>query len=179
MRIRPLRHWGALLCGFVFFFMYVCFYFSHHACGLSVASRPAVHFSTSRPLQDAAPPIGSHWRHEGSLPSPAFVTGDGRMPSPHASRCGMMCHFFQLVPVPPWRRPCRARPIRDASDERRTTTTATTTTMHVVGSVVAIRILSGTAAIGPTQTDLANNAQIIQKETKPAAVPVPFVYRSA
>ena len=110
---------------------------------------------------------------------PAFVTGDGRMPSPHASRCGMMCHFFQLVPVPPWRRPCRARPIRDASDERRTTTTATTTTMHVVGSVVAIRILSGTAAIGPTQTDLANNAQIIQKETKPAAVPVPFVYRSA
>ena len=51
--------------------------------------------------------------------------------------------------------------------------------MHVIGSVVAIKIMSGTAAIGPTQTDLANNAQIIQKEIKPEAVPVPFVYRSA
>ena len=112
---------------------------------------------------------------------PAFVTGDGRMPSPHASRCGMMCHYFQLVLVPPWRRPCRARPIRDASDERRSTTV--TTTVHVIGRVVAIKIMFGTAAIGPTQTDLANAAQIIQKETKPAAavaaVPVPFDYRSA
>ena len=107
---------------------------------------------------------------------PAFVTGDGNMPSLHASRCST-CPYFQPVPVPPWRRQCRARPSRDASVER----TTTTTTMHVIGSVAAIKMMFGTATIGPAQTHLASMG-IVQKEIKPVAAavtPVPFDYRSA
>ena len=171
MRIRPHRHWGVhrKLCALKV--LCLCSFF-HHACW------PVRRLPPSRPFFDQASARCCPSDRQPLAPrrQPAFVTGDGRMPSPHASRCGMMCHYFQLVLVPPWRRLCRARPIRDASDEESKTTT--TTTVHVIGSVVAIKIMFGTAAIGPTQTDLAN-AQIIQKEIKPAAVPVPFVYRSA
>ena len=108
-----------------------------------------------------------------------LVTGDGRMLSLHASRCST-CPYFLPVPVPPWRRQCRTRPSRDASVER--TTTTTTTTMHVIGSVAAIKMMFGTATIGPAQTHPANR-QYIKKEIKPVAavavMPVPLDYRSA
>ena len=53
--------------------------------------------------------------------------------------------------------------------------------MDVIGSVVAIKIMFGTAAIGPIIRACLANTQIIQKEIKltaAAVVLVPFDYRS-